>query len=320
MQGQDLLLLRYLEDPINLTDLASETRRDPSRLSRVVRDLERLHLVRVDRIGRDLLVHRDGLAANVLTQVLQEYPRQPWAELLSEANLELISFFSSPADNPLAGQLTPAAVENLSRPYVPKTLRDAAAWTGYSLDHARRLVDVLLEHAVLRHAGDALILAPEHGKLREFATLFHQEWAWASLRDVSRKANPIWQLGRAVLFTSPDPVQGYAHGGLTLAGDHGVALVSDHYTHVMSSWTPTVSDAILQTYLEGPTRTSNVVYACILYAKHRPLDFLERGRQYGIPTPAKLMAAYAQAPGSHTGGGFPPAQEYREIARQYGVT
>lgn len=320
MQGQDLLLLRHLADPKNLTDLARETHRDPSRLSRVVRDLERLHLVRVDRAGRNVLVRRDGLAANVLTQVLQAYPGQPWADLLSEANLELLSFFSSPAENPLAGPLPAPAVENQGRPYIPKSLRDAAAWTGYSLDHVRRLVDVLLEHALLRHAGDALILAPEHIQLHEFARLFHQEWAWARLRDVSRKANPVWQLGRTVLFTTPGPVQGYANGGLTLAGDHGVALVADHHTYLMSPWAPTVSDAILQTYLEGPTRTSNIVYACLLYAKHRPADLLDRGRQYGIPAAAERIAAYAQAPGSHTGGGFPPAKEYRDIARQYGVT
>ncbi|HEX9816960.1 MAG TPA: hypothetical protein VGB18_08260 [Candidatus Thermoplasmatota archaeon] len=320
MRGEDLLLLAHLEDPKNLTQLAEETHRDASRLSRVVRELERLHLVRIDRDGREILVRRDGLAANVLTQVLQDYPHQPWAELLTEPNLELVSFFSSPADNPLSAQLTPAAVEHRTRPYVPKTLRDASSWTGYSTDHARRLIDKLLERAILRRADDALLLAPEHVKLREFAKLYHQEWAWSTLRDVSRTANPIWQLGRGILFTTREPVSGFPKGGMSLAGDHGVPVVADHHTYVRAPWMPSVSDAILQTYLEGPTRTSNVVYACILYAKHRPPDFLDRARQYGIPIPAKLIASYAEAPGSHTGGGFPPANEYREIARPYGVT
>lgn len=319
MQGADLLLLRHLEDAKSLTRLARKTGRDPSRLSRVVRDLERLHLVRIDRQGRELSVRRDGLAANVLTQVLQDYPHQPWAELLTEANLELVSFFSSPTDEPLAAPVAPAALEHRTQPYVPKTIRDAAAWTGYGTDHARRLINRLLERAILRRAPGGLALAPEHAKLRDFARLYHEEWAWSKLRQASRDASPVWQLSRSILFATRQPLEGFPRGGLSLAGDFGVPLLVDHHTYVRAPWTPTASDAILQTYLEGPTRTSNIVYACVLYARTRPADFHDRARQYGLPIPGKLIAAYAEAPESHAGGGFAPAAEYREIARRYGV-
>ncbi len=319
MRGEDLVLLRHLGDATSLAELAQHTKRDPSRLSRVVRDLERLHLVRIDRDGRNLRVRRDGLAAHALMQVLDDYPNQPWAKILSQANLELISFFSSPSDHPFQTQPSPAAAGDRMHPYVSKSLRDAAAWTGYSIDHTRRLVDDLLKRTVLRRSDDAFVLAAEHLTLREFASLYHEEWAWSTLHRVAPTANPIWQLGRSILFTNQGPMAGFPNGGLTLAGDLGVPLVVDHHTYVHAPWKPTASDAILQTYLEGPTRTSNVAYACILYAKHRPPDFLDRARQYGLPVAAKLIASYANAPGSHTGGGFPPADEYRELARPYGV-
>lgn len=319
MLPEDLLLLLRLQEPKNLTQLAQETGRDASRLSRVVRHLEALHLVRLERAGRDLLVRREGLAANVLGQLLDEVPNQAWGEILTEAKLELVAFFSSPADDALTAQLPLDVVEYRRRPYVAKTLRDAAAWTGYSVDHTRRLVDDLAQRAILRRSDDGYYLAREHVKLREFAKLLHEECAWNTLRGIARHASPVWQLGRTVVFTTRTPLEGYPHGGVTLAGDYGVPLVVDHHTYMKAPWTPTVSDAILQTYLEAPTRTSNVVYACILCAKHRPRDLLDRARQYGIPIPAKLIQMYAEAPGSHTGGPFPPAEEYRQIARQYGV-
>lgn len=320
MQAEDLVLIQRLETPKTLTQIAQEVGRDASRMSRVVRDLEARHLVRVERRGRHVFVQRDGLAANVLSQVLQEHPHQPWDQLLSDASLELVAFFSSPADELLPAPLPPAIVEHRHRPCVAKTLRDAATWTGYSVDHTRRLVDNLAQRAILRRTDEGqYFLAPEHVRLREFAKLYHQEWGWRTLREAAPDANPVWQLGRSILFSTRNPIEGFPRGGTSLAGEFGVSLILDRYLYTKAPWAPTVSDAILQTYLEGPTRTSNVVYACILCAKHRPPDFLDRARQYGIPVAAKLLQMYAEAPGSHTGGPFPPADEYREIARRYGV-
>ncbi len=317
MAGRDLLLVKYLDTPRSVSDLAHISDRDPTRISRLVHYLAELGLVTLEKEGRSLIVRRSGTTSALLAQLLDTYPHHPWARLLTDANLEIVSFFSSPMDNSIPRASGPPTATRRT-PFVPKTAADAVAWTGYSSTHVHRILSGLRRHTIILRRGSYHYLAPEHETLREFADQYHRSLALRELQSRHPKARLLWQLGRVALYDTPEPIGEAQLGGTSLASKYGIPLIQARSTHLIAPWRPTSSDAIFQTFLEAPTRTSNLTYACLLWAKNRPADFERRARQYGIPLLASEIKAYVREP-ERGKPPFPSSHEYQDLAAQYGV-
>jgi DNA-binding transcriptional ArsR family regulator len=319
--GTDLRFLQWLERPTRAQDLVRLADLDPSNVTRALHRLEVRGLVTTRREGKDLVASRAGIAATMAARVFDAHPRLPWDELLTDAHIDILAFFSSPADDHLRGQLAAEIGDDRPRPYVPKTVDAAARWMGNSAAHAHRLVRDLADHVILVRTPHGYTLAPEHTLLREVAKLLAAERVVREIRRIGARAYPFWQLGPVALYQAQGTgTLDAPAGGMSLLPDYGFPVVEPTSTHLHASWKPGVSDAILQTYLQGPTRTLNVTLACLLYHTTRPNDFLERAQTYGVPVAARLIKSYAESPGGHTGGGFPSAEDYRDLAHQYGVT
>lgn len=316
--GTDLLLVRYLDAPLSVSQLSDQSGRDKSRVSRVVHRLEQQGFVSLERDGKSLIVRRTGTTAALLVQLLDAYPHHPWDQLLTKPHLEMVSFFSSPLE-PGLSESDFAAIAKRRPPFVLKTAADAVAWTGYSPTHVHRTLSSLRRHNLLLRRGPNHYLAPEHRMLKEFADQYHRSWALRTIAEIHPLARLLWNLGRVVLYDTPELLDDNTLGGTSLSADHGISLITPRSTHLIAPWQPTASDAILQIFLEAPNRTSNIAYSCLLWEKNRPSDFERRARQYGVPHAANAIKAYEQNP-EQGRPPFPSSRDYRELARQYGVT
>jgi DNA-binding transcriptional ArsR family regulator len=290
---REILIFKALDRPKNIGELSEEVGISPSTASFHIAGMVEKGLVEKERRGKKVYVARARTQhALILSELMGEYPRLPFEDLLSHSRFDVLGVMSSPR-----GITGISEAAGLSRQSVSSAVRD------------------LRRYGILLKEGRSYYLNPRHGALKEFIASY---WSFINRGKASSLAEDaviLWQRGKEFLFKSKKEIKAeeVTPTAISVFPDYGVQMLSDLHYYFHSPRRMSASDHILHTILIGPERVTYNSYALLLYQKTIPRDILAKAELYDLKGHMETLLEYLKRK-EKVSDYTPPWDEYRELA------
>lgn len=298
MNRREILIFRALDRPKSVGELSEEVRLAQPTVSLHIAKMVEKGLVEKERKGKKVYVSR-GMTqhAQILSELLGEYPRLPFEDILSHSRLDILGVMS-----------------------VRRSISGISAAAGISRQSVSPAVKELTKYGVLLKEGRSYYLNPRHGALREFIASY---WSFINRRRAASLAEDaviLWQRGKEFLFKSKREIEAekVRPTAITVFPDYGIQMLSDLHYYFHSPRKMSVLDHILHTILIEPESMTYNSYALLLYQKTMPEDILTRAELYDLREHMEILMEYIKR--SEKISDFTaPWDEYKDLAGMYDI-
>lgn len=322
MMGESqVAAFRRLDHPQPAIALSEALGKTPSSVSKLVHALESQGLVTRASEKNAPIIRSTTPHANVLGELLAQYPRLAWERLLSHGGLVILAWMTTKRGEDTEIE-SPVARSLATFEHKPRTIEQLAHATGFQRSYVHRRVMEFAKAGVVVRAERGYALNAQHAKLREFVRWYWIHQNYQEQRRDAPEARILWQRGPEFLLQDKHmPIApGYQSTSLSMMAKMGMPLTTRTVLAYRTERALTVADHIVHTFLAAPTSSSNVAYACLHYAKARPKDLPEVGDLYDVGVPMRLLVQFVESRGGISGRPFPAWSEFEDLARDYGVS
>jgi DNA-binding MarR family transcriptional regulator len=283
--------------PGSISELAGRIHKSPPVITESVnRLISKGYLDEDKALNRRVVKLSERKHAQLLRELLMEYPHVPWRDLLSFSGI--------------------IPLLKLELGNLPLSVSRSTEW---------RALRNLMSHGIVSKKDKVLEINPRFGKAGEFIGEFQNYQSLRLARDASDKAVIVWSKGPSFIIRVPEDVTirdaHFKPTGTTKMGEFGIPLVSNFkfyfYSPRVKEITP--EETVLHTLLtDGITNTT---YGLILMAK-LSIDrkkLLRRAEEYGLEFQVRAMIDFLDGRKTSSSVSLPKWSEFAEKARDYGV-
>jgi len=283
--------------PGSISELAERIHKSPPVITESVnRLLSKGYLDEEKALNRRVVKLSERKHAQLLRELLLQYPHVPWQDLLSFSGI--------------------IPLLKLELGDLPLSVSRSTEW---------RALRNLMSHGIVSRKHKVLEINPRFGKVGGFIGEFQNYQSLKLARDASDKAVIVWRKGPSFIIRVPEDVtirdSRFKPTATTKMGEFGIPLVSNFkfYFHSPRAKEITPQETVLHTLLtDGITNTT---YALILMAK-TSVDrkkLLRKAEEYGLRPQVQGMIDFLDGKETPPSLILPTWSEFAEKARDYGA-
>lgn len=248
-------------------------------------------ILQKNKIKRKVFVKRANTAhANLLTSIVNEFPRWDIADLFSHSNLKIASIMK-----------------------IPMKITDIAFLTNISRQQVKNCLDTLSKVAIVIKKQNRYQLNPSQKLVIHFINSYYTH-----LNENRSKNNIIlWQRGYEYLFKTKES-SNEQKTATSVFHRYDLPLITNEQFYFHSDRNIDIKDHIIQTILIDPNSTTYNIYAALLYQKTKPDGIKKRAVLYDLEEHITSIIDYLNTKTTKKDY-LPPWDEYESIARDYGV-
>lgn len=278
LSSREISIFKYLNKPMNISDLAELLSLHYSTVSKAVSSLENEGFVLKEKKGKHVYIRRsNSLHSKSLEDILREFPRLPLGELFTPSSLHVFSVLKSPL-----------------------SINEVSGITGLDRSTASAAISRFAKYGIVIKENGRFLLSSRHALFEDFVDNYFKFRANANLRAISQNGVLIWQRGPEFLFKAEKLNTGLEMNlknkihptAISVFPDHGLDVITDMNYYFFSKRSPSEEEFFIHTILIDPHSPIYNSYALALVSRFGSKNFLKYAVYYGIETHVRTLLEY----------------------------
>jgi predicted transcriptional regulator len=298
LSSTEISIFRYLEEPMNILDLAELLSLHHSTVSKAINSLEKDGFVRKERRGKNVYIRRsDSLHAQYLEDILKEYPRLPLDKLFTPSSLHVFSMLKS-----------------------PRRITEVSEITGLDRYTVSAAISRLAKYGITIKEKSSFLLSSRHTLFVNFVDNYFKYKVNTSLRAVSQNGVLIWHRGPEFLFKAESlnndlesNLENRIHPtSISIFPKYGLDVITDTNYYFFSKRTLHEEEFFIHTILIDPHSPIYNSYALALAPRLGSKNFIKYACYYDIEDHVRTLFEYLDLKDKNSDFVL-PWKEYQEV-------
>ncbi|HIH74110.1 MAG TPA: ArsR family transcriptional regulator [Methanosarcina sp.] len=300
LSSREIAIFKYLNEPMNISDLAELLSLHYSTVSKAVSSLESEGFVLKEKKGKHVYIRRsDSLHSKSLEDILKEFPRLPLGELFTPSPLHVFSVLKS-----------------------PRSITEVSEITGLDRSTVSAAISRFANYGIVIKENGRFLLSSRHALFEDFVDNYFKFRANANLRAISQNGMLIWQRGPEFLFKAENLNTGLEMDlknkihptAISVFPDYGLDVITDINYYFFSKRSPSEEGFFIHTILIDPYSPIYNSYALALVSRLGSNNFLKYAVYYDIEAHVKTLLEYLDKK-EKSSNFVLPWNEYQELIK-----